>query len=196
MKFYFQNPEDKKLLKTAISRAILRKALNRPVVILCIGTDRSTGDAFGPLVGSFLKNARINFFHVYGCLEEPVHAVNLEETLKNIYLQYKNPFLIAVDASLGSLNSVGQIVLKDGPLNPGAALNKKLPPVGDLSLTGVVNVGGFMEFMVLQNTRLSTVMAMARFLSEVLIELSHQFSPAEHLQFLQGNGRWRLLPEL
>ncbi|ABB14291.1 spore protease YyaC [Carboxydothermus hydrogenoformans] len=196
MKFYFQNPEDKKLLKTAISREILRKALNRPVVILCIGTDRSTGDAFGPLVGSFLKNARINFFHVYGCLEEPVHAVNLEETLKNIYHQYKNPFLIAVDASLGSLNSVGQIVLKDGPLNPGAALNKKLPPVGDLSLTGVVNVGGFMEFMVLQNTRLSTVMAMARFLSEVLIELSHQFSPAEHLQFLQGNGHWRLLPEL
>ncbi|GAV22076.1 spore protease YyaC [Carboxydothermus pertinax] len=196
MKFYFQNPEDKKLLKTAISREILRKALNRPVVILCIGTDRSTGDAFGPLVGSFLKNVRINFFHVYGCLEEPVHAVNLEETLKNIYHQYKNPFLIAVDASLGSLNSVGQIILKDGPLKPGAALNKKLPPVGDLSLTGVVNIGGFMEFMVLQNTRLSTVMAMARFLSEVLIELNHQFSPAEHLQFLPGYGHWRLLPEL
>ncbi|GAV24917.1 spore protease YyaC [Carboxydothermus islandicus] len=196
MKFYFQNPEDKKLLKAALSREILRKALNRPVVILCIGTDRSTGDAFGPLVGSFLKNAPISFFHVYGCLDEPVHAVNLEETLKNIYHQYKYPFLIAVDASLGSLNTVGQIVLKDGPLKPGAALNKKLPPVGDLSLTGVVNVGGFMEFMVLQNTRLSTVMAMARFLSEVFVELNHQFSHAKHLQSLQGNGRWRLLPEL
>ena len=27
----------------------------RPVVIVCIGTDRSTGDSLGPLVGTFLK---------------------------------------------------------------------------------------------------------------------------------------------
>ena len=37
---------------------------------------------------------------------------------------------------------------------PGAGVNKDLPPVGDLYITGVVNVGGFMDYLVLQNTRL------------------------------------------
>ncbi|MNE77605.1 hypothetical protein D3C80_1739330 [compost metagenome] len=33
--------------------------------------------------------------------------------------------------------------------------------MGDISIYGIVNVGGFMEYMVLQNTRLSLVMRMA-----------------------------------
>lgn len=41
------------------------------------------------------------------------------------------------------------------------AVNKDLPPVGDLSIMGVVNVSGNLEFMVLQNTRLYTVMTIA-----------------------------------
>lgn len=189
MKVNIQNYEDKRRLKAAISQELLKKAWGRPVIVLCIGTDRSTGDAFGPLVGSFSKEAGVNYFKIYGTLDEPVHAVNLEEILNKIYSLYPNPFIIAVDASLGSLNSIGQIVFKTEPLKPGAALNKKLPPVGNLSLTGVVNIGGFMEFMVLQNTRLSLVMSMARFLADVIIELNHQFSHANLTQFLPGCGR-------
>ena len=40
-------------------------------------------------------------------------------------------------------------------------MNKKLPAVGDLHIHGIVNLNGFMEFFVLQNTRLSLVMKMA-----------------------------------
>ena len=36
-----------------------------------------------------------------------------------------------------------------------------MPPVGDLSITGVVNISGNLEFIVLQNTRLFTVMSLA-----------------------------------
>ena len=44
-------------------------------MFLCIGTDRATGDALGPLVGSYLlKNGLEN---VYGTVDEPVHAENL-----------------------------------------------------------------------------------------------------------------------
>lgn len=44
---------------------------------------------------------------------------------------------------------------------PGLALNKNLPPIGNMSITGVVNISGSFEFMVLQNTRLYTVMSLA-----------------------------------
>ena len=73
----------------------------------------------------------------------------------------KEPFIIAVDACLGSFQNVGKIVIKKEPLFPGSALNKNLPPVGNMSITGIVNISGNFEFMVLQNTRLYTVMSLA-----------------------------------
>ncbi|MFD2881867.1 DUF1256 domain-containing protein [Paenibacillus rhizoplanae] len=56
-----------------------------PIVIICVGTDRSTGDSLGPLVGTTLARFRSPLFHLYGTLEEPVHAINLEETLTLVY---------------------------------------------------------------------------------------------------------------
>jgi len=43
-----------------------------------------------------------------------------------------------------------------------------LPPVGDMHITGIVNVGGFMEYFVLQNTRLSLVMKMSHIIAEAI----------------------------
>ena len=55
-------------------------------------------------------------------------------------------------------------------MKPGAGVNKDLPPVGDIHLTGIVNVGGFMEYFVLQNTRLSIVFHMADVIAECLYQ--------------------------
>ncbi|RIV20145.1 spore protease YyaC [Alicyclobacillaceae bacterium I2511] len=135
-------------------------ALNREVVIVCVGTDRSTGDAFGPIIGSHLQD--ISPIPVYGTLENPVHAVNLTTTLDTIARQHHgNPFILAIDACLGRFDHVGQLIVEQGPLRPGAGVQKALPAFGDFTLTGVVNVSGFMEYFVLQNTRLSVVMQMS-----------------------------------
>ncbi|WP_028400758.1 spore protease YyaC [Ectobacillus panaciterrae] len=133
----------------------------QPLVLVCIGTDRSTGDALGPLVGSKLCEKGIRNFRLYGTLDEPVHALNLEETLSNIQQTHERPFIVAIDACLGKSQSVGSISVGKGPSKPGAAMNKKLPAVGDMHIHGIVNIHGFMEFFVLQNTRLNLVMKMA-----------------------------------
>lgn len=130
-------------------------------VLLCIGTDRSTGDCLGPLVGSKLDLLQQDFFIVCGTLDKPVHASNLKEILDMIHKQNSNPFIVAIDACLGRLESVGYVQLGDGSLLPGAGVNKNLPPVGQIHITGVVNVGGYMEYMILQNTRLNLVMRLA-----------------------------------
>src|SRR6476620_7792492 len=36
---------------------------NRPILFICIGTDRSTGDSLGPLIGSLLVEKNIHSFH-------------------------------------------------------------------------------------------------------------------------------------
>ncbi len=134
---------------------------DRPIVVVCIGTDRSTGDALGPIIGTNLSKYRSQHFTLYGTLEEPVHAMNLDDTLIAINRRYHKPFIIGIDACLGQVSSVGSIQLGYGPVRPGAGVNKELPPVGDMHITGIVNVGGFMEYFVLQNTRLHLVMKMA-----------------------------------
>lgn len=138
------------------------------LVVLCIGTDRSTGDSLGPLTGTLLTQMRPTQMKVYGTLHHPVHAVNLEESIQIIKKAYRDPFIIAIDASLGKNSSIGNLISGSGPLKPGAALKKELPAVGDAYITGVVNIGGFMDYAVLQSTRLSIVHDMAYKIALVL----------------------------
>lgn len=145
---------------------------SRPIVFICIGTDRSTGDSLGPLVGSLLEEKGIRSFYVYGTLDEPIHAVNLAEKLAEIHTKHVNPYIVGIDACLGRIKNVGVIQVANGPVKPGAGVNKELPAVGDIHITGIVNVSGFMEFFVLQNTRLNLVMKMAKTIANGIYQAS------------------------
>ncbi|MBE6062017.1 MAG: spore protease YyaC [Clostridium butyricum] len=139
---------------------------NRPIIFVCIGTDRSTGDSLGPLVGYKLQLLNKTNIHIYGTLKSPVHAKNICKLIAEIYSKFNNPYIIAIDSCLGSLNNIGKIYIKNSPLLPGLALNKDLPPIGNMSITGIVNISGQFEFLVLQNTRLYTVMSLADVISK------------------------------
>jgi putative sporulation protein YyaC len=170
--------DDPEIYSAIIHRLLFHFSHTRPgtdIVVVCIGTDRSTGDSLGPLVGTALSRFHSPLFHIFGTLEEPVHAVNLEETLAIINQKFANPFIIGIDACLGHSTSVGCIQVIDGPLRPGAGVNKQLPPVGDIHLTGIVNVGGFMEYFVLQNTRLSLVMRLSDIIANTLYSALKQW---------------------
>lgn len=157
------------------------------IVFVCIGTDRSTGDSLGPLVGTLLEEKPIFPFYVYGTLDDPIHAVNLTEKMSEIKERHSNPFIIGIDACLGRLKSVGSIQVADGPVKPGAGVNKNLPEVGDIHITGIVNVSGFMEFFVLQNTRLNLVLKMAKTIANGIHEASIQYQREEHWSSLNWN---------
>ncbi|WP_250278055.1 spore protease YyaC [[Clostridium] colinum] len=138
----------------------------KTIIFLCIGSDRTTGDSLGPLVGYKLSKLPLkNNIFIYGTLDSPVHAKNLKETIKNIYSTHKNPILIAIDASLGDKEYINYISLGEGSIKPGAGINKNLPSVGDIYIKGIVNKTGMLDFSVLQNTRLSGVMNMADIIS-------------------------------
>ena len=138
---------------------------HRPIIFVCIGTDRSTGDSLGPLVGYKLKYLAKNNIHIYGTLEAPIHAKNMVDVLAKIKFSFINPYIIAIDSCLGSFSNIGRVFIQKKPLSPGLALNKQLPSVGEMSITGIVNISGNFEFLVLQNTRLCTVMNLADVIS-------------------------------
>lgn len=155
-------------LSASLSRYIRELRKDRRIAVVCLGTDRSTGDALGPLVGTSLRKYRSSAFGLYGTLEEPVHALNLDATLAKLNRDDGDAFVIGIDACLGKPSSVGCILLGEGPILPGAGVNKKLTPVGDIHLSAVVNVGGFLDHYVLQSTRLHVVMCMAELISRSL----------------------------
>lgn len=166
------------LCRAVLSHLAVRFQERDRLSVVCVGTDRSTGDALGPLVGSQLVRRPVPGVRVWGTLDEPVHAANLRDVLERMRKEpaQARSTIIAVDACLGRSESVGWISVKPGALRPGTGVNKDLPPVGDLHIMGVVNVGGFMEYFVLQNTRLSLVMRMADVIAEGLRLALEQWS--------------------
>lgn len=88
--------------------------------------------------------------------------------MNTIQKELKPELIIAVDACLGKFESIGTIYLEEAPVQPGAGVHKDLPLVGDLSIIGVVNVGGFFELQVLQCTRLHTVMTLANEITQLI----------------------------
>lgn len=131
------------------------------LVFLCIGSDRATGDCLGPILGYKLSQFHLPNSVIYGTLSKPVHAKNLGDTITEIHANILHPFIIAIDASLGKTGHVGYYTLSVGPLKPGAGVNKTLPAIGDLTITGIVNFSGLLDQMLLQTTRLNTVMQLA-----------------------------------
>lgn len=144
---------------------------NDALVVLNIGTDKCIGDSLGPLIGYKLKEINLSDVYIYGNLEEPVMATNLKEKIKEIYDRFTNPFVIAIDAALGE--NVGNIIIKPGGIKPGAGVDKNLPTVGDISITGIVNICCLNKSISLFVTRLSIVMNMADIISDGLKTVLH-----------------------
>ena len=110
----------------------------KKLVFLCIGTDRSTGDSLGPLIGYKLKQERRRGTLVFGTLDRPVHAMNLEHYVQVLKNGYPDALVVAVDASVGDENHIGYVTLGRGALKPGLGVCKELHAVGDLFITGIV----------------------------------------------------------
>ena len=164
---------DEQTLMTGLARALRTEliavgASQGTIVVACIGTDRSTGDALGPLVGESLLRLGASPDMVLGNLREPVHALNLDRVARRIS-NVDRPTVIAVDAALGPADEIGSIRVRRGGLRPGAGVGKQLPTVGDISVTAIVNVSGEgSDAQVLQSTRLYVVQELAGLIAAAL----------------------------
>lgn len=158
--------QTKEELYQALFQLLPENLTAESVFFICIGSDRCTGDSFAPLVGTLLQRA--GFQNVYGTLQEPIHAMNLNEVVSNLP---KDKMIIAIDACLGQKNNIEEILFSKGYLKPGFSIGKRLPNIGDYNILGVVNVDRIdhnLNSIALQNTRLFVVMEMAENLVEAL----------------------------
>lgn len=151
-------------LRTHLAQPLAER---RPILVVCIGTDRSTGDSFGPFTGSLLKSTSA-YPYIYGTLSQPIHSRNFLAETAHLYDMFTDPYIIAVDASLGASDMIGCIRIRQGSIRPAAAFSRDLPPIGSLAVTGVVGVSGIYDYQALQSARLGLVAHMASQLAGAL----------------------------
>lgn len=139
-------------------------------VILCVGSDLAIGDSLGPLTGTLLRRSRSPLpCYLYGTLRSPVTAK--ETGYLNEFLSRTHPDskVIAIDAAVGEENELGLIRITDSPLRPGSGANKRLSPIGDISVLGIVGRKSGFSYSSLKLTRLNIVYSMAEMISRAVL---------------------------
>ncbi|HSQ87325.1 spore protease YyaC [Romboutsia sp.] len=146
----------------------LKDLVDENIVVVCIGTDRAIGDALGPLVGTMLNNSDFKY-PVYGTLDNPIHALNIYESIEHIKTTHPNGNFLAIDACLGSKSSIGNIQIRKGPILPGKGVGKKLPQIGNYSIVGIVDKIDENNRFSFNNVRLSFILELAEIISLALL---------------------------
>ncbi len=118
-----------------LAKGVLDK--KRQVVVVCFGTMAISGDSLGPMVGSILREQFDLPVFVYGTEQKSVNGKNMGEWLDFIKSVHKDASFIAIDASLGQKDRVGQIQIRKDGVCPAAVRGKKAR-FGDVGILGVV----------------------------------------------------------
>lgn len=148
---------------SAITEALLRACGEQEsVAVLFIGTDSNVGDSLAPLVGSLIEGSGAANAFIYGNLNCPITAADVPYIcayVKNAHPQSK---IIVVDAAVGKKEDIGNVKVMQKSIRPGLGVNKILPPIGDVSVIGVVAERSQNNLSLLGYAKVSCVYAMAK----------------------------------
>ena len=156
--------------------------LKKRPIFICIGSDLVLGDSLGPLVGTFLKSKNVSSF-VYGTLNFPVTAKEVEYARTYLKQMHPNCITIAIDAAVGQTDDVGIIRVMDKGIKPGLGVNKNLGTVGDLGIIGIVAGKSIKNYNLFNLTRLNLIYKMAEQIADGIVKYVNHLK--ENNEFLE-----------
>ena len=159
------NPHDRERLVDALKN----KTSNGTPVFMCIGTEKVFSDSLGPRVGTLLNENMLFPAFVYGLCEQNITAENLLYSYNFIKALHPESKIVVIDAAVGSKEQIGNVQVCDGGILPGAATNKNLPSVGDVSIVGIVADKGMSDFYTLNSEKDRLVGQIAQFIADAIL---------------------------
>ena len=151
-----------------------KKSEKEEIIIVNIGTDKCTGDSFAPFLGSYLEDKNYSI-KIYGTLENPIHALNIYKEIDNIKSMHNNAFIIGVDSAMSSAKDVGNIVIRNKPIEAGAGVGKDLPSVGDVSIIYNASISDAGFFGLSKDVRLGDILKAVKEVYKVFVELENVY---------------------
>lgn len=146
----------------------IKRHVTNPVY-MCIGTDKVFSDSLGPKVGSLLNENMEKPCFVYGLRKQNITAENLVYCHQFIKQMHPNSQIVVVDAAVGTREQIGKIQISHGGIIPGAATNKNLPSVGDVSIVGIVADKGMADFYTLNSEKERLVNQVAQCIAKSIL---------------------------
>ncbi len=110
------------------------------IVILCVGTNKLIGDSVGPIVGQKLTrllNDKENI-KIYGNTRQTLNLKNAKQILGEINKQYTKPFIITIDAALGTKEMIQTILISNGKIKIGEALGHEIEYFSHINIKAIV----------------------------------------------------------
>ena len=155
---------------------------NKKPIVICVGSDLVLGDSLGPLVGTMLRKRDVRSY-VYGTLNYPITAKEVEYASKYLKQMHPDSFSIAIDAAVGNADDVGLIRVLDKGLKPGLGVDKNLGVIGDLSIIAVVAEKSLQNHSLFNLTHLNLVYKMAERIADGIEKyISHRQKNLEIVQ--------------
>lgn len=106
-------------------------------VFACIGTMRMLEDSIGPRVGSLLKSAG---YYVVGDMDNTLNAKTIPDMVQKYLTLNKDIYqIIAIDCCLFNCVTEKPYQVINSSTNPGAAIGKSLPSIGEISIHCDIN---------------------------------------------------------
>jgi len=140
------------------------------ILFLCIGTEKISGDALGPIVGTMLREKYKLPYPVLGTEENPINGKNVGEYKRLIKERFPNHKVIAIDSAVGEEKDLWTIKIKEGGVRAGGALSPENEYFGEIGILAVVAQKG----NVLQNLMLSPypkVLALAERIALMIVKV-------------------------
>ncbi len=164
-----------------ISQAIIEcNPKGKKLIYVCIGSDLVLGDSLGPLIGTMLKKRKVNSY-VYGTLNFPVTAKEIEYAKSHVKQMHPDSMLVAIDAAVGAQEDVGLIRVMNKGLKPGLGVDKNLGVIGDISIVGIVAAKSLQNYNLYSSTRLNLIFKMAEKITSAIELYSKIEAQKNHL---------------
>lgn len=144
-------------------------ASKKSKVYVCIGTEKVFADSLGPRVGTLLNENMSNALTVYGMRGRNITAENLVPCMNFVKKMHPNNTIVVIDAAVGDKEQIGEVQVSDGGIVPGAATNKNLPKVGDVSIVGIVAERGMADFYTSNSEKDLLVSKVANFITQAIL---------------------------
>lgn len=153
------------------------KNRNKRIIFLCIGTNRIIGDAFGPVVGSVLKDyyKHEDKIEIIGDLDNVVTYCNIKEIIYNKVNE--NNLIIVLDSALSTCDNIGKIFIQNRGLRYAESLKKQNRLIGDISIKAVVgeNVNSISKnYQNLKSVSFKKIYEMSNIVSNGIIDVMNK----------------------
>ena len=165
---------------------------NKPILFLCIGSNKIVWDSIGSITGHLLKNYYQINSTVVGDTSQPVVSKNLHQTIANIKTEYYDHTIIVVDSAISSLVNLYTINLNNFGLYADS-LNTKIF-IGDVSISCNTWLHGMHRYLITPAHEKQMVFRLSNFISSgiykalKIVEKYHQYNPdfckCEKINFL------------